>query len=135
MRSAARERRVIYVSHSLINGDLGRLEALRHACIRGNQKNQISGVLYYDNLVFFQVLEGAAPKIESLMARISADKRHKEIVPLANLTIEDRLFDDWGMKFVSGLLNPQLAERFTYGDLRHAPPRVLGDRVQELFSA
>ncbi len=64
-----------------------------------NQASDITGVLLYFNLVFFQVLEGPREALEGLFARIVEDSRHKDVTLQVSEPIDARLFPDWSMAY------------------------------------
>lgn len=66
-----------------------------------NGENQISGVLFYSDGRFFQVIEGSSEAIEAVFERIESAQAHQDIETLLHEEIEDRNFADWHMGFVS----------------------------------
>ncbi|MBO6503349.1 MAG: BLUF domain-containing protein [Kordiimonadaceae bacterium] len=64
-----------------------------------NQASDITGVLLYFDLVFFQVLEGPKEALEKLFARIVEDSRHKDVMLQVNEPISARLFPNWSMAY------------------------------------
>lgn len=64
-----------------------------------NQESDITGVLLYFDLVFFQVLEGPKDALEKLFARIVEDPRHKDVTLQVNEPISARLFPNWSMAY------------------------------------
>jgi EAL domain-containing protein (putative c-di-GMP-specific phosphodiesterase class I) len=65
-----------------------------------NQKNQISGLLFYDAPFLFQILEGSQASIKPLFEKILQDPRHSNVVLLADETIKARQYPKLGMHFV-----------------------------------
>jgi hypothetical protein len=64
-----------------------------------NNTNQITGVLFYENRYFAQILEGTRKDISSLWKRIQKDNRHVIIRELDFREIDQRAFPNWGMRF------------------------------------
>lgn len=62
-----------------------------------NQRRGLTGALAAHDEVFFQVLEGPADVLDSLLARLSSDPRHKDLQILGRRPIEARRFGDWSM--------------------------------------
>ncbi len=102
-----------YISESLLSGDLAAIGALKDACLEKNGAAGITGALYFDEAVFFQVLEGEYQDVMGLMETILRDPRHANVQILSGSTIRDRRFGDWNMKFVSGIANSDIANRFS----------------------
>jgi hypothetical protein len=93
-------RQLIYFSHEKAPLSLNhRLELLRKAR-ETNRENDVTGILFYCEGAFLQLLEGSPEKVESTFERIRKDPRHDAITVL----IDDkqaaaRLFPDWQMDF------------------------------------
>ena len=64
---------------------------------RENPKHGITGVLFYHNSNFLQLIEGEINELESLMSILEKDTRHKNISRLVDEGIEERGFSDWNM--------------------------------------
>lgn len=64
-----------------------------------NQANDITGILLYFDLVFFQVLEGPKDALDALFARIVEDPRHKDVTLQVSEPSGTRLFPDWSMAY------------------------------------
>ena len=67
-----------------------------------NQKNGITGILFYDNQQFIQVIEGERSAIMKTWKRIQDDKRHHRIELLEIKEISERLYPDWLLRFYAG---------------------------------
>jgi hypothetical protein len=71
-----------------------------------NGTNQVTGLLCYsDDGHFVQVLEGPAPVVHALYARIQRDTRHTQVTTLSDKATPTRWFPDWKMALVE--TNPQ----------------------------
>jgi hypothetical protein len=66
---------------------------------RNNERHGITGMLLYRDGNFLQVLEGPAAAVESTLQRIRVDPRHRGILVLKKVKIEDRSFSEWTMAF------------------------------------
>ena len=80
-----------------------------------NEKNERLGItsgLYYDERVFYHVLEGEAETIWELMEQIRRDPRHSNVEVLVENDIASPSFRFWPVKFIDGRDSEQLQERF-----------------------
>lgn len=67
-----------------------------------NQKNEVTGILLYDNQQFGQVIEGERASIMKVWKRIQEDKRHHRVELLEIREIAERSFPDWLLRFYGG---------------------------------
>lgn len=128
-------KKICYVSRSLLNGDLGAIEALRQTSIARNAVRGICGALYYDHTTFFQILEGESEAIDKLFGAISRDSRHEDVVLLFSDEVDTKLFEPWEMKFVSGMDADPDEITFDYDALIEADLVALNDRAAILRAA
>mgnify|MGYP006153016777 CR=1 FL=1 len=120
--SAALQRRktlpilqIIYSSSAfknMLKSDLYIL--LRQSRINNKIKN-VSGLLFYLEGTFFQVLEGSREDVSELFAKISNDNRHTEIKILSENYANVRSFSDWEMAYAS----PSLKDLSTWAGLKN----------------
>ena len=88
-----------YVSQSANDmGILGLMNLLEDV-VHKNKRNGITGVLFYDNCIFGQIMEGYPQHVELIWKSIAADPRHKEIQVLDINPLQKRRFSSWSMKF------------------------------------
>lgn len=66
---------------------------------RFNRTQDITGCMIYGNNKFVQLLEGDEHKVKALYQRIQADGRHNKMVLLLEMSVNHKLFADWGMAF------------------------------------
>lgn len=66
--------------------------------VEHNQSNDITGVLFFDNGKFIQILEGEKDKLHPLIQHIKDDTRHKNFKMLMDEPIDKREIEDWSMK-------------------------------------
>jgi Sensors of blue-light using FAD len=64
-----------------------------------NLKNNITGCLLFHKNQFIQILEGDKDIIKDLLSKIEKDKRHTNIIILAEGEKELRTFKDWTMAY------------------------------------
>ena len=83
---------------------IGRDEDINSALddlVRKSQINNpefgITGLLFYHNRRFIQVLEGDRKALEGLMSILEKDNRHKNIQRILDQPIKKRGFQDWNM--------------------------------------
>ena len=62
-----------------------------------NKILHISGVLFYQNRSFLQIIEGSQRSLQYLMSSIERDARHANLVRLIDQPIVQRGFGDWNM--------------------------------------
>lgn len=92
---------IAYVSRSRISeGDPAReIDAIVSASVLNNKARGVTGVLIFSGLHFLQVLEGTHDQLSSLVAKLSQDTRHEEIIVIAQHEISERRFPDWSMQY------------------------------------
>ena len=79
-------------------GILGLMNLLEDA-VHKNKRNGITGVLFYDNRIFGQIIEGYPQHVDLIWKAITADPRHLEVQVLGINTLQKRRFSNWSMKF------------------------------------
>jgi len=62
----------------------------------------VTGILFYDNQQFGQIIEGERANIMKVWKRIQEDKRHHRIELLEIREISERSFPDWLLRFYGG---------------------------------
>ena len=67
-----------------------------------NQKNDITGILLYDNQQFGQIIEGEYANVMKAWKRIQDDRRHHRIELLEIREISERSFPEWLLRFYGG---------------------------------
>lgn len=92
--------RLIYVSREVEPFNLQRLTQLLPNVQHANQTAGITGVLFYCQGIFLQLLEGPRNAVEGIMGKIEKDPRHTAIICLVRKeSTHERLFPDWRMGF------------------------------------
>lgn len=92
--------RFVYVStqtRPLSAGEMGQL--VRVAGDR-NWREGISGVLAVTLHHYVQWIEGPGPVVELLIARLRADRRHRDLQVVQHGTTSARAFNTWGLRLV-----------------------------------
>lgn len=90
---------LVYLSTAtrpMSNDDLMRL--LRN-CRENNAGHGITGMLFYGNGTFLQVLEGEERVVDELLDLIERDPRHTDLEVIRRRRIERREYADWSMGF------------------------------------
>ena len=64
-----------------------------------NSKNNITGCLLHHNNQFLQILEGEKEIVLDLFDSIKKDKRHSNVILIAQDNKSGRTFSDWSMAF------------------------------------
>ena len=71
-------------------------EILRSS-IDNNQNYALTGILVSIQDVFIQALEGHVDSVRNTYARISMDRRHRDLNIISQGPVQYRLFSDWNM--------------------------------------
>lgn len=95
---------------------LDHLKLLYKKAQKNNLKNNITGVLIYHNGNFLQVLEGHIETVDYTYEKIRLDGRHKNILKVINIEIEQRIFEDYNFGFTTIGSNKEFTELNEYLD-------------------
>lgn len=90
---------IIYLSCAVAPLTSAQLQALLTLARRRNTELAITGVLFYANERFLQVLEGEEDAVRALYELIKRDPRHSSIIAYADKPITQRSFTEWAMAF------------------------------------
>ena len=103
---------IIYISdYTGTDKELGRdLIKIHKSSIKNNLDLGITGVLFYHNGNFLQVLEGKKEHLEQLMTTLKNDTRHTCITLIVEMEITTRGFSGWNMD-IFNLDNDAILER------------------------
>ncbi len=66
---------------------------------KNNAQRGLTGALLFTGEHFAQVLEGTAASIDQMMAQVTTDVRHDEIIMIAREPIVTRRFGEWSMAY------------------------------------
>ncbi|KAI8593228.1 Acylphosphatase-like domain-containing protein [Geranomyces variabilis] len=91
-------RQLVYLSQAVVSTPAAFGSILESARNR-NERDQISGMLLYNNGQFMQCLEGSPEKVGQVYKDISKDDRHDHLAILLDHTVQRRDFDSWLMAF------------------------------------
>lgn len=92
-----------YISESTSDKSI-LLEDLRNILAEArdfNYRHQVSGALYFAEGYFFQCLEGDKEVLQSLLDKLKKDPRHTNIKLFEFKQIDEAIFADWSMKYIS----------------------------------
>jgi hypothetical protein len=126
---------VIYASAASHEFSSQELAELLGKARQNNAKRQVTGILFYKDQSFLQVLEGPEHEVNKVYQRISQDSRHNRVTLLLKRNLERRNFGEWRMGFVKNRAeNDNLAGFVDYFG-RQSFVRLVGDyqRVEELM--
>ncbi len=87
------------MSDSNQSGSLDTIKSLYSKAKKNNLKNDISGILIYHKGNYLQVLEGRVDDVDKTYNRIAVDTRHRNIIKVINIDIEQRIFEDYNFGF------------------------------------
>jgi hypothetical protein len=90
---------ISYLSRAAEPFSSEQLLALLQQCHANNTARGVTGMLFYGNGTFLQVIEGDDPVVDELVARIARDPRHDDIRILSRKAITQREHPDWSMGF------------------------------------
>ncbi len=94
---------VVYCSRATDGIDDAAVQRIIETSRRSNPAQGITGLLVFGSGVFFQWLEGPRDNVTQLMANLTKDPRHKDVVSLSAVEeVRERLFPDWDMELVNG---------------------------------
>lgn len=91
----------LIVYSSIYTGVLSQIDEVlaevRHTAKHFNAQSEITGLLFYHNGFFLQVLEGDKGKLETLMEKLTKDPRHQAINRIIDEPVLQRGFANWNM--------------------------------------
>ena len=87
-----------YLSEAKTEMNVWGLTALVNVATASNKLHSITGILFFDQGYFGQILEGTRSAVEETWGRIQKDSRHHNIQLLGITEIEARRFPKWSMK-------------------------------------
>ena len=92
-------KQIIYISSAMKKMNDDDLLDILKTSRENNKKNDISGMLLYDNGSFIQVLEGEDSLVDNTFINIQNDERHSNVLVMQNRNVDFREFADWSMGF------------------------------------
>ncbi len=115
---------IIYTSYAAIDFNEELLKVLLIQSRDRNKKINITGMLFYFDSTFIQLIEGEEAGVKLLYHDICNDTRHKRVVTLKQGERTERYFEDWSMGFKS-INNNELIKVEAYRNLQ--TPTKLND--------
>jgi hypothetical protein len=125
---------LIYISSATALMTQAELSALLPQIRDRNKSLHVTGLLIYCEGTFIQVLEGKADTVTKIFKTIAADPRHRNVIKLAEGTLETRNFPEWSMAFTAvnpeeckmleGYINPH-SKNFIKSDTPHVAITIL----------
>ncbi len=91
-----------YVSKATQNMGLSSLVHLFDVAQKWNQAHELTGVLFYENGHFAQILEGRREDVLFIWAKIQTDYRHTVLHQIELDEIDQKLFPHWALRFYGG---------------------------------
>lgn len=124
MREA--EEWVFYVSRSAKGVDQDDVDEIVRVSQARNREHRLTGMLLFTGAHFAQMLEGEPSRLDGLIGRILADRRHGDVRVLGRDRLARRRFRQWSLRCVTHVGRADLIE-----DLLDAP-EVPFERVLRL---
>lgn len=90
---------VSYISKATQDMGVLALMRLTDQAAQINQRLGLSGVLFYENQHFGQILEGPHNEVLKIWEKIQRDPRHQQVRLLKMEEVEKRSFPAWSMRF------------------------------------
>lgn len=130
--------RLIYTSYAQNEFTQEELHILLEKSRKSNTSLDITGVLFYVDDAFIQVLEGPNQVVQSLYETIQNDKRHYHCKIIEKQSIDTRFFQDWSMGFCiidkSKVLTLQGFNDFLYKKIQNVDYVELGKGISKLLN-
>lgn len=92
---------IIYSSEATAAMSVSDLERILADARSGNAARGVTGALVYVEGVFLQILEGKEATVRELMRHIAADSRHGAVKVFHEAEVDEPLFGNWRMAFLS----------------------------------
>ncbi|MEM7744200.1 MAG: BLUF domain-containing protein [Pseudomonadota bacterium] len=126
---------ISYVSRSLIGDAPDEVSQIAETAAAVNAEKGVTGVLYFNDMIFFQVLEGAESTVTELIDKIRGDSRHADLKTVAEYFCASRTFPNWGMKMVPPILIAGSRRLFEYERLSKCTEAEIFRRIHDLVRA
>ena len=91
-----------YVSKASKQMNLIDLVHLFDVSYKWNLDHEITGVLFYENGMFSQILEGSEDDVMEVWSKIRQDHRHQVLRQLNYSTNHQRRYPNWALRFYQG---------------------------------
>jgi hypothetical protein len=93
---------ISYVSKATKNFGLLSLMYLMDLSVKWNKSNNLTGVLFYENNYFSQIIEGKRQDVLAILERIQKDQRHQIIRQSEPVVLITRRYPNWSLRFYDG---------------------------------
>jgi hypothetical protein len=114
--------RLTYLSSALAEMSQGQLDAILEVARANNPRHDVTGLLLYHDMQFFQALEGPRPQVEQVFARIKGDRRHSGCMVLESRAVTERFFAGWSMAY-KGIAGIDTSRKQNFLDLTRVRSR------------
>jgi hypothetical protein len=113
------------------------LDAITTSAKVRNPNLKITGLLFYHQPRFLQIIEGPKDSLDQMMQIINRDRRHKNIERLISEAIPERKFNDWNMDSINLSNNESLdlAELVLIRDVYKQNLQVNTDAIADFYKA
>lgn len=88
---------LVYISHARGDIDINLLQEIALTSLMNNERDGLTGTLFYSEQMFFQYLEGPDEKLACCAQKISQDKRHEAFTLLWSDSIDMPIFPNWSL--------------------------------------
>lgn len=123
---------ICYVSRSLIGDDMDKVVDIWEVSERNNELVDITGLLYFDDQIFFQVLEGEEKIVQEKFEKIATDPRHEDVTVLFEYFCATRTVHDMNMKVISKFGDRRRQAMFSWERLNDATTQEISRRIWTL---
>lgn len=110
------------------------LEQIIAAARHRNPDNGITGMLFFADGHFMQVLEGEEHQVDATLARVRLDPRHTDLIVTERKVIDERSFGQWSMGLRLGEQHAAHAETAAAPSSKPAPPSSLAAAILDELS-
>ncbi|MFN0264077.1 BLUF domain-containing protein [Tepidamorphus sp. 3E244] len=135
----SRQERIVYQSHAALLPDAevigSAIDDIVESGRRNNARAGLTGVLLYTDGLFMQALEGPGDAIDAAMERITADRRHRDMLILRRDEADSRLFPDNPLTYVSAAMVREAVSGSNRGfsmDLSRLPSEIFAPLLRSL---
>jgi hypothetical protein len=127
--------RLIYTSRTSSYFGPEDIEDILEKARVNNRKNNVTGLLCFNNKFFLQCLEGSRESVNSTYHHILNDKRHSDIIMLNYSEIAEREFEQWSMGYMpQSSLTDSINLKYS-GTPNFDPYEMSGDSTHKLMLA
>jgi len=89
-----------YSSRARLDLDARDISDIHETARHLNAIDGVTGLLVFDGIRFFQIIEGAQSAIDDLLERLLRDPRHTSLEVIDQRFVTARSFPDWSMELV-----------------------------------